>query len=224
MVFLTGATGYMGRRLAAQLVRRGRPVTALVRQGSETKAPPGCTVAIGDALNASSYRERVSKGCTFVHLVGVAHPSPAKAAEFQAIDLVSIRAAVEAARFADVRHFIYVSVAHPAPVMEAYIAVRTEGESLIQSAGFNATILRPWYVLGPGHRWPAMLLPVYWIMERIPGTRESARRLGLVTLRQMIGALADAVDRPCDGVRVMEVPEIRRYFISPSFSGMSAST
>ena len=144
MVFLTGATGYMGRRLAAQLVRRGRPVTALVRQGSETKAPPGCTVAIGDALNASSYRERVSKGCTFVHLVGVAHPSPAKAAEFQAIDLVSIRAAVEAARFADVRHFIYVSVAHPAPVMEAYIAVRTEGESLIRSAGLNATILRPW--------------------------------------------------------------------------------
>jgi uncharacterized protein YbjT (DUF2867 family) len=211
MVFLTGATGYMGRRLAAELIRRGRPVTALARQGSESKAPQGCMVAIGDALDASSYRERVPQGCTFVHLVGVAHPSPAKAAEFQAIDLVSIRAAVEAARFAQVRHFIYVSVAHPAPVMQAYIAVRTEGEALIRSAGLSATILRPWYVLGPGHWWPAMLLPAYWIMERIPGTRESARRLGLVTLRQMIAALAGAVDHPCDGVRVIEVPEIRAF-------------
>src|SRR5262249_49322969 len=126
MVFLTGATGYMGRRLAAELVRLGRPVTALVRQGAESRAPQGCAVSIGDALDASTYRERVPKGCAFVHLVGVAHPSPAKAAEFQAIDLESIRAAVEAARFAQVRHFVYVSVAHPAPVMRAYIAVRTE--------------------------------------------------------------------------------------------------
>src|SRR5712692_123797 len=118
MVFLTGATGYMGRRLAAELERRGQPVTALVRQGSEAKAPPGCATVIGDALNAASYRDRVPQGCSFVHLVGVAHPSPAKAAEFQAVDLASIRAAVEAARYAQVRHFIYVSVAHPAPVMQ----------------------------------------------------------------------------------------------------------
>jgi nucleoside-diphosphate-sugar epimerase len=61
-------------------------------------------VSIGDALNlnASSYRERVPKECAFVHLVGVAHPGQAKAAEFQAVDLVSIRAAVEAARGAGV--------------------------------------------------------------------------------------------------------------------------
>jgi len=208
MVFLTGATGYMGRRLAAELVQRGRAVTALVRQGSEAKAPSGCAVVIGDALTADSYRERVPQGCTFVHLIGVAHPSPAKAAEFRAIDLVSIRAAVEAARFAQVRHFVYVSVAHPAPVMQAYIAIRTEGEALIRSAGLNATILRPWYVLGPGHWWPVMLLPAYWIMERIPGTRQSARRLGLVTLRQMIAALANAVDHPPGGV-LIEVPEIK---------------
>jgi uncharacterized protein YbjT (DUF2867 family) len=210
MVFLTGATGYMGRRLAVELVRRGHTVTALARKGSENRSPAVCRTVIGDALNAASYRESVPADCTFVHLVGVAHPSPAKAAEFQAVDLVSIRAAVEAARFAHVRHFIYVSVAHPAPVMQAYIAVRTEGEELIRSAGLSATILRPWYVLGPGHWWPILLQPAYWVMERMPGARESARRLGLVTLRQMIEALADAVDHPVDGVRVLEVPEIRR--------------
>src|SRR3982074_2199739 len=120
MIFLTGATGYMGRRLAAELERRGRQVKALVRKDSEKKAPPGAAVIIGDALDAASYRERVPKGCTLVHLVGGARPSPAKAAAFQAIDLPSIRAAVAAAQFAQVRHFVYVSVAHPAPVMQAY--------------------------------------------------------------------------------------------------------
>jgi uncharacterized protein YbjT (DUF2867 family) len=209
MVFLTGSTGYMGRRLAAELQRRGRAVTALVRKRSESKAPPGCAVVVGDALDPASYRRQVPQGCTFVHLVGVAHPSPAKVAEFHAIDLVSIQAAVDASRFAEVGHFVYVSVAHPAPVMRAYIEVRSEGEALIRAAGLNATILRPWYVLGPGHWWPAALAPAYWILERIPGTRESARRLGLVTLAQMTGALAAAVDTPCAGVRVWEVPEIK---------------
>jgi uncharacterized protein YbjT (DUF2867 family) len=215
MTFLTGATGYMGRRLAAELIRRGHPVTVLVRKGSEAKAPAGCSVVIGDALDAASYRERVPTGCTFVHLVGVAHPSPAKGAQFRAIDLVSIQAAVPAARFAEVRHFVYVSVAHPAPVMKDYIAVRSEGEALIRSAGLNATILRPWYVLGPGHWWPVALKPVYWLMEQIPGTRESARRLGLVTLAQMVTALANAVDRPCEGVRIVETPAIRCDNIQP---------
>jgi hypothetical protein len=46
-------------------------------------------------------------------------------------------------------------------------------------------------------------------MEMFPNTRESARRLGLVTLAQMVTALAEAVDHPGDGVRVVEVPGIR---------------
>ena len=184
-------------------------MAALVRKGSEKKAPAGCDVVVGDALNAASYRQRVPAGCVFVHLVGTPHPSPAKGAEFRAVDLVSIRSAVAAAEVAAVKRFVYVSVAHPAPVMKAYIAVRSEGESLIRAAGLNATILRPWYVLGPGHWWPVALAPVYWVMERIPGTRESARRLGLVTLKQMVRALADAVEHRGEGVRVVEVPEIR---------------
>jgi uncharacterized protein YbjT (DUF2867 family) len=94
-------------------------------------------------------------------------------------------------------------------MMKAYIEVRSRGEELIRSSGINATILRPWYVLGPGHRWPYLLKPFYFVCERIPSTAEGARRLGLVTLPQMIGALTRAVEDPADGVRIVEVPEIR---------------
>jgi hypothetical protein len=54
-----------------------------------------------------------------------------------------------------------------------------------------------------------MLLPMYWLMELIPATRTGAQRLGLVTREQMIGALLDAVENPCQGLRVVEVPKIR---------------
>jgi nucleoside-diphosphate-sugar epimerase len=73
----------------------------------------------------------------------------------------------------------------------------------------NATILRPWYVLGPGHRWPYALIPFYWLAEKLPSTREGARRLGLVTRPQMVAALVDAVEHPVNGIRVVEAPEIR---------------
>ena len=208
-VFVTGGSGYMGRTLIRQLLDRGHQVRALVRPGSEHKLPNGCIRILGNALDETSYQDHVAGCDVFVHLIGVAHPSPAKAAEFRNVDLVSIRAAVAAAASAHVPHFVYVSVAHPAPVMKAYIAVRSQGEEMIRAAGLRATILRPWYVLGPGHRWPVMLIPAYWLMGRLPQTRESARRLGLVSLKQMVAALTEAVENPAERIRIVEVPDIR---------------
>jgi hypothetical protein len=50
---------------------------------------------------------------------------------------------------------------------------------------------------------------MYKIAELLPQTREGARRLGLVTLEQMVTALLAAVENPAQGVRVVGVPEIR---------------
>jgi uncharacterized protein YbjT (DUF2867 family) len=181
-----------------------------VRKGAEGRLPSGCDVRIGDAVDAATFSGAVAPADTFVQLVGTPRPSPAKAKEFGAVDLASIRASASAAAGAAVGHFVYVSVAHPAPVMQAYIAVRVEGEALLAASGVRATILRPWYVLGPGHRWAYALAPLYWMAERVPPTRETARRLGLVTLGQMVAALVHAVEHPPETTRIVAVPEIRR--------------
>jgi uncharacterized protein YbjT (DUF2867 family) len=209
-VFVTGGTGYLGHPLVSALLARGHEVKALVRAGSEGKLPAGCQAVIGNALEGSSYADQISPADTFVQLIGVAHPNPAKAAEFRSVDLASARGAVLAAqKSGGVQHMVYVSVAHPAPLMKAYIEVRIECETMVRESGINVTILRPWYVLGPGHRWPYALIPVYWLMERIPKTRDGARRLGLVKRQQMVCALLSAVENPCRGIRIVDVSEIR---------------
>lgn len=215
IVFVAGGTGYIGRRVIPRLLARGHAVRALVRPGSEQKLQPGCETVPGNALDAESFAQKVSPADTFLQLVGVAHPSPSKAARFRAVDLISLRASAEAAARASVQHFVYVSVAQPLPVMRAYQAVRAQGESILREKGFPATFVRPWYVLGPGHRWAYLLLPAYWILERLPGTRDTARRLGLVTLEQMIRALLFAIENPPDGVRILEVPDIRQASLTP---------
>jgi uncharacterized protein YbjT (DUF2867 family) len=207
-VFIAGATGYLGSRLAVELARRGHSVAGLVRSGSESKLAANCAAVIGNALDGSTFQDKLGGAETFVQLVGVAHPSPAKAREFREIDLKSCEESIAAAVGAGIEHFVYVSVAHPAPAMKAYIEVRTRCEELIGQSGLNATILRPWYVLGPGHYWPYLLKPGYWLARQIPSLRESATRLGLVTVEQMVTALACSVEAPLKGIRVIEVPEI----------------
>ncbi|MEO8564027.1 MAG: NAD(P)H-binding protein [bacterium] len=216
-VFVTGATGYIGRELARSLVSRGHVVRALVREGAERRLPRRVSHVVGDATDSRSYALHVAPADTLVQLVGTPHPGPGKDAGSRSVDLPSGLAAVEASVIAGVRHLVYVSVAQPAPVMHGYIAVRAAVEARIREAnaqfGLRATILRPWYVLGPGHYWPYLLLPLYAIGRALPATREGARRLGLVTHAQMVAALVEAVESPPTdaepGVRVWDVPRIR---------------
>jgi uncharacterized protein YbjT (DUF2867 family) len=208
-VFVTGATGYMGRALIPALLARGHRVRALVRAASADRVPRGAETVVGNALDPGSFADAIAPADTLVHLIGTPHPSPAKAASFRAVDLASVDAALSAALQAGVKHFVYVSVAQPAPVMQAFVAAREAAEARICASGIPATLLRPWYVLGPGHRWPCLLVPLYAVFTLIPPTRETARRLGLVTLEQMVGALVASIESGPQGVRIIDVPGIR---------------
>ena len=210
-VFVTGGTGYIGRPLVASLVARRHAVHSLVRPGSEDKLAAGATTVSGDALDAATFGHAIPRGATLVHLVGTPHPNPAKATEFERVDLASIRASATAAVAAGVSHIVYVSVARPAPLMRSYIAAREQGEAAVAATGIVHTFVRPWYVLGPGHYWPYLLVPVYALARVLPPTRGQAVRLGLVTLDQMVSALVASVETPPPNrTRIVDVPAIAR--------------
>jgi uncharacterized protein YbjT (DUF2867 family) len=216
-ILITGGTGYIGGHLIPALIARGHRVRVLARAKSADRVPAAATAVIGDALEAKSVEAALRPGDTVIHLVGTPHPTPSKADQFEKIDLVSIRATVAAAKKIGIAHLIYVSVAQPAPVMQAYLWVRTLGETMIRESGLTATIVRPWYVLGPGRRWPMLIKPLYRLAEMIPITRATAERLGLITIEQMITGLVSAVENPPvrGQRRIVDVPAIRRARMQP---------
>jgi uncharacterized protein YbjT (DUF2867 family) len=215
-VSITGATGYLGRALSAALMERGHSVRALVRPGTADRVARGAHVTELDVFSEDDLFNALRAATTLVHLVGTAHPNPRKAQEFVRVDLASVQASAAAAIRANIAHFIYVSVAQPAPVMKAYVEARAAGEKILVDSGLKLTILRPWYVLGPGHRWPLVLLPLYACAQLIPSARATARRLGLVTRQQMIQALLQSIEVPpvTSAPRIFAVPEIRRSQIT----------
>lgn len=209
-IFITGGTGYIGTRLIGLLLNRGHRVIAFVRPGSEYKVPAGAEIVSGNPFDPGSLLPVIPRDGTFVQLLGVPNPSPRKREQFYQIDLPSVRASAEAAGKSGAGHFVYVSVARePTAIMKDYQAVRAEGERLIRETGLSYTFIRPWYVLGPGHWWPLLLWPAYKILEQIPATRQKARALGLVSIRQMLNALVQAIESPEKTSGVMDVQAIR---------------
>lgn len=209
-IFITGGTGYIGSRIIPVLIKNGFNLTALARKSSLNKLPQGCKAVEGDALDENTFREYVKENDTFIQLVGVSHPSPSKKEEFKKIDLASIVASVKASKSAGVKHFVYLSVARPAPMMKEYIEIRECGEQLLRESEIPSSILRPWYIIGPGNYWPLILKPFYKIFEWIPATREQAINLGLVRLKEMLNTILYAVKNPPkEGFRIYKTPEIR---------------
>lgn len=210
-IFLTGGTGYIGSSLIPELERINFTVTSLVRKGSESKLTGAGRIVTGNALDESSYSGFV-KGCdTFIHLVGAKIPLTGMKDKFNSVDLVSVQEAVKSALKSDVSHFIYLSVAHPAPVMKDYIKVRIKGEELLSQSGMNVSFIRPWYVLGPGHNWPYVLMPFYRLFEAIPFTKDTAKRLGLVKLNQITNCIVSAVNNPPSGIRIYNTEDINKF-------------
>lgn len=211
-IFITGGTGYMGKGLIHLLLGKGYSVKALVRNGSEAKLPAGTTAVVADAFDAKTFEDEIPKNSIFVQLLGVPHPGPKKKDLFKTIDLASARASAIAAKHAGATHFVYVSVAQtPTKIMQDYQQCRAAGEEAIISAGLSSTFIRPWYVIGPKHYWPLFLQPLFKILEAIPSTSQKAKALRLVYLPQMLKALLYAIENPVQGIRILEIADIRKF-------------
>jgi len=209
-IFITGGTGYIGSRLIRELVRKNYKVNALVRNDSGKMLPKEVNVVSGNALDASTFADKISPSKIFIHMVGVAHPSPRKKQQFVEIDLKSIQESVRAARDKGIEHFIYISVA-PSEIMRDYSNVRMQGEKVIYEKFSKATFIRPFYVLGPGHYWPLMLTPLFKILSLSKSGKRRAEKLGLVWIGQMVNTLVWVVENPADAIRILEVKDIKEF-------------
>jgi nucleoside-diphosphate-sugar epimerase len=186
-VAVTGATGFIGRHLTAELVARGVDVRAIVRPRSPNPAPPGATL-VQAPLETSALTEAFAGLDAVVHLAGVV--STVHEREYVEVNGGGTAAVGTAARTAGAR-LIYVSSLaaagsappaaprreeDPSQPLTPYGRSKLEGERhLAALEGLEYTILRPSVVYGPGDR---AMLPLFRFARRgllpLVGRRDAA--------------------------------------------------
>jgi nucleoside-diphosphate-sugar epimerase len=151
-LFVTGGSGFVGRRLLKALPALGRPVYALQRTGgSGDAAIAGVQQVAGDLLEPATYAAALSKCRTVLHLA--ASTGRAAAADHLRTNAEGTARLLAAAKTAGVTEFLFVSsIAAAFPDTRGYhyaIAKRTAEES-VRASGIPFLIIRPTIILGPG--------------------------------------------------------------------------
>lgn len=149
-VFLTGASGFVGRHMLARLLQQGHSVRALVRtmptqpkQQTEVQYVAGDVVS-GEGLDAGT------QGCdAVIHLVGIIMEKGKNT--FEAVHHLGTKNVVEAAKRNRIRRFVQMSaLGVRADGVAAYQTSKWRGEEEVRKSGIPYCILRPSLIFGPG--------------------------------------------------------------------------
>ena len=108
-VFVTGATGFVGRHVTDALLARGYGVRALVRGERVDTLPDGCEPAIGD-LREPGALVAALRGCRFlVHVAALYSFAPRDRDAVTEVNVRGTRGLLEAARIAGVERAVVTS-------------------------------------------------------------------------------------------------------------------
>ncbi len=156
MILIVGATGLLGGMITQQLLQRGERVRILVRHNSpaaemakqglgtpaKTLIDAGAQPIYGDLKDSRSLDE----ACAGIKTVVTTANSVLRGGEdtIESVDLQGTQCLIDAAKKANVHHFIYTSAAgvdinHPNPLFQA----KATCEAYLVASGMDYTILKP---------------------------------------------------------------------------------
>jgi uncharacterized protein YbjT (DUF2867 family) len=206
-VLVTGASGFVGRRLVPAQVAEGHDVRAMTRR-PETYRGEGTPVAgdVGDAASLRSALDGVVAAYYLVHSLGDA--------DFESKDADGARSFAEAASRAGVGRIVYLGgLGQDGDGLSRHLRSRRQVEELLGGAGVPVTVLRAGIVVGHGGvSWeltrqlvahlPVMITP-RWVRTRTQP----------VAVADVVRYLVGVLDAPAADGRVLEVggPEVLTY-------------
>ncbi len=216
-IFVTGASGFIGRALCAQLLRQRHDVAALVRR--EGSQPAGTRPLSGDLADAERLRELLAaeRPDCVVHLAAeiASQRSERKLREVNVggtARLLDACSAIAAADPAAAPRFVFASTvvtgdAHgallteeePLPVQTPYGRSKQEGERLVLESGLPAVVIRPSHVYGPGGWYESELIAHLRQPGRFAVIGSGENLWDVVHVDDVVSALALGAERAAAG-------------------------
>jgi uncharacterized protein YbjT (DUF2867 family) len=197
-VAVTGANGFVGRHLVAQLVLRGHDVRALIseRPGAEMELPASggrqLEVRRADVRKPDSLRGAFDGIEAVVHTVAVPTERRQKFAE---VNVGGVAHVVAEARRAGVRRIVHMGALAADPASPyPYLRSKGEGEALVTGSGIPHVVLQPSLLFGEGDDFfPRLAFSLMFPVVPVPG--DGTARFQPVHVDDIALALVAAVER-----------------------------
>lgn len=173
LILITGANGFIGRRLTTALLAGGHRIRCLVRKAS-SQIPQGFETCIGDLLEPATLTVALEGVDTAYYLV---HSMAGGRAGFEHRDHDAAENFVRAAEKAAVRRVIYLGgLGETGDELSEHLKSRLEVASILRTGKFATTFLRAAVIVGAGgasfelvrglvKRLPVMITP-RWVSTR----------------------------------------------------------
>ena len=175
-VLVFGGTGFVGRHVCEQLVRAGWQVTVPTRKidhAAAVQCLPGLTVLHIPTLDDASLTRLVTGHDAVVNLIAVLHGD---AERFEQVHVALPTRMARAMRAAGVRRMVQVSALGADPQGPSmYQRSKARGESVLQAAGLDLTVLRPSVIFGAEDKFLNLFADLQTLLPFMPlagsGTR-----------------------------------------------------
>lgn len=219
---VTGATGFVGSRIARRLRTGGWRVRALVRRHDPSPDLEGVEQIVGDFVEPDSARDAARGPRVVIHCAATGDPDPEAA---RRVNVDGTRSMIEAALRRRCERYIHISTGSvyrleglevvdedaplQAPDAEPYGATKAEADrSVLEAAGegLRATILRPGAILGvhPTSTW-AVTIPERIRTAPDSMTRPRSRTIPWVHVEDLVDAVLLALSSEAAMGRVYNV-------------------
>lgn len=150
-VFLTGASGFVGKNMLTRLMDEGHAVRALVREVPKARSGEFAKAELiaGDVVEGTGL-EQGMQGCdAVIHLVGIIVEKGTNT--FERVHHLGTRNVVEAAKRTGIKRFVQMSaLGVRADGVAPYQTTKWKGEEEVRNSGIPFCILRPSLIFGQG--------------------------------------------------------------------------
>ncbi|MBI3703670.1 MAG: NAD-dependent epimerase/dehydratase family protein [Rhizobiales bacterium] len=165
-ILVTGASGFIGRALVAELANAGHSVRAAMREPADIFAQSVEVIAVSDLTRPIEWRPLLKEVETVVHLAGTARAGPEIAEHvYDRVNRLATAELAHTAKAVGIGHLVFMSSIRaqsgpdstrilretdtPNPT-DAYGRSKLAAEEAVRAAGVPFTILRPALIYGPG--------------------------------------------------------------------------
>ena len=211
-ILLTGATGYLGGRLAPRLLERGHEVRVLVRDASRLRDVPWAAdveVVEGDLGDADAVHRALRDREVAYYLV---HSMSAHT-DFADVDRRHAETFAAAAREAGVSRIVYLGGLHPEGRLSPHLRSRAEVGDILLASGVPTAALQAGVVIGSGSASFEMIRHLTEVLPYMPAPKWVRNFIQPIAVRDVLYYLLEAAVLPPEVNRAFDIggPDVLRY-------------